>query len=283
MRPVIEKQKFEIRHIVYMVLIIICLISIGIAVYMQFFRNEKLGIIFGITSEKEDEEYKSLKENFLNIFTNDIDTVEAYTGNVKKIRNEQNLVLTAYNIQEQDVNYTLDVKIPYFNINENIPKEINQEIKSIFKDKVDSIKSSNTTKNRIFNIRYKTYINNENLSLIIMSELKEGNNNERIIIKTYNYNLRENRKVKIDEILSKKNIDINNANNQIKQEVNKSQEQNIRLRNAGYDANVRDVEADTYKIQNAEEFFIGQNGYLYVVYPYGNTELTSEMDVIIFR
>lgn len=283
MRPVIEKKRLEIRHIVYIIIIIICLISIGIAVYMQFFKDEKLGVIFGITSEKEDEEYKSLKENFMNIFTNDIDTVKAFTGNVKKIREEEDLVLTAYNIQEQDANYTLDIKIPYFNINENIPKEINKEIKSIFKDKADSIKEADTTKNRIYNIRYKTYINDEILSLVIMSELKEGDNNERIIVKTYNYNLKENKKVQIDEVINKKNIDINNANNQIKQEVNKSQEENLRLRDAGYNVNVRDVESDTYKIQNAEEFFVGQNGYLYVVYPYGNNELTSEMDVIIFR
>ena len=95
--------------------------------------------------------------------------------------------------------------------------------------------------------------------------------------------MKENRETKIDEILSKKNININDANNQIKQEVNKAQEQNLRLRDAGYNVNIRDVESDTYKIQNAEEFFVGQNGYLYVVYPYGNNELTSEMDVIIFR
>ena len=51
----------------------------------------------------------------------------------------------------------------------------------------------------------------------------------------------------------------------------------------GYNTNVRDVNADKYKIENAEEFFIGEKGYLYVVYPYGNNEFTSEMDVIIFR
>ena len=72
MRPVIEKQKFQIRHVFYIIIIIVCIISIGIAVYMQFFKDEKLGVIFGITDEKEDEEYKNLKENFLNIFTNDI-------------------------------------------------------------------------------------------------------------------------------------------------------------------------------------------------------------------
>ena len=183
MRPVIEKRKIEVRHIFYVIIILICIISVGIAVYMQFFRDEKMGVIFGITSEKEDEEYKSLKENFLNIFTNDIETVEGYTGDVKKIRENEDIIFVANTIQEQQENYALDLKIPYFNINQNVPKEFNKEIKSIFRDKVESIQTSNDTQNEIYNVKYKAYINNENLSLVIMSELKEGDNNQRIIVR----------------------------------------------------------------------------------------------------
>ena len=36
-------------------------------------------------------------------------------------------------------------------------------------------------------------------------------------------------------------------------------------------------------VENAKEFFIGENGYLYVVYAYGNESFTSETDVVIFR
>ena len=72
MRPEMEKRKFELRHIVYIVILVICLIAIGVAVYMQFFRDAKLGLIVGITKEKEDEEIKELKENFLNTFDNKI-------------------------------------------------------------------------------------------------------------------------------------------------------------------------------------------------------------------
>ena len=183
MRPVIEKQKFQIRHVFYIIIIIVCIISIGIAVYMQFFKDEKLGVIFGITDEKEDEEYKNLKENFLNIFTNDIDIVQAYTGSVNKIRDEGDIVLLAYNIQKEEDKYTLNLKIPYFNINKNIPKEFNTEIKTTFKDKYESIENSNNIENEIYNVKYKAYINNDILSLVIMSELKEGDTNQRIIIR----------------------------------------------------------------------------------------------------
>ena len=51
----------------------------------------------------------------------------------------------------------------------------------------------------------------------------------------------------------------------------------------GYAVNVRDSNCDEYKIENSQNFFIGEKGYLFVVYPYGNKEFTSEMDIIIFR
>ena len=51
----------------------------------------------------------------------------------------------------------------------------------------------------------------------------------------------------------------------------------------GYNTNIRDSDADMYKIENAKEFFIGDNGKLYIVYAYGNSEYTSEMDIVIFE
>ena len=63
MRPVIEKKKFELRHILYIIMISICIIAIGTGVYLQFFKDEKLGVIFGFTREKDDVELKDLQEN----------------------------------------------------------------------------------------------------------------------------------------------------------------------------------------------------------------------------
>ena len=60
MRPVMEKRGFELRHLIYIIIIIICLIAIGIAFYMQFFKDEKIGLILGITKEEEDKEIQKL-------------------------------------------------------------------------------------------------------------------------------------------------------------------------------------------------------------------------------
>lgn len=283
MRPVIEKRGFEMRHIIYIVILVVCLIAIGIAVYMQFFKEEKIGVIFGITQQKEDEEVKQLEENFINIFDNNINVINQYNGNIEKIKNEEDVVLVMYNVQEQQESYTLDLKIPFFNINSDTAKKCNQQIKEIFKDKSESIVSSNGRKNIIYNVKYKAYENNNILSLVILSELKEGTSNERIIIQTFNYNLSTNELINISEFIKSKAIDINSANDRIKNEINKSQEQNIKLSELGYNVTVRDTSKDEFKIENASEYFLGENGYLYVLYPYGNSEFTSEMDVIIFK
>ncbi len=283
MRPEMEKRKFELRHIVYIVILVICLIAIGVAVYMQFFKDAKLGLIVGITREKEDEEIKELKENFLNIFDNKIDIISEYKGTVNKIKNDQDIILVAYNTQEQEENYTVDFKIPYFNINTETAKQYNQQIKSTFKDKSESVLSSTSGKNIVFNVKYKAYENDNILSLIILSELKEGESNERIIIQTYNYNMETNKMVSINDIINKKNINSQEADNRIKSEINSSQEQNIKLSELGYNVTIRDTNKDEFKIENAKEYILGQKGYLYIIYPYGNDEFTSEYDVVIIK
>ena len=168
MRPEMEKRGFELRHIIYIIILIVCLIAIGIAVYMQFFKDEKIGVILGISKEKEDVEIKQLKENFLNIFDNKLDIISEYNGNVNKIKDDSDVIIMAYDTQEQEENYTIDFKIPYFNINSESAKTYNQQIKSTFKDKSESIISSTSRKNVVYNVKYKAYENNNILSLIIL-------------------------------------------------------------------------------------------------------------------
>ena len=44
----------------------------------------------------------------------------------------------------------------------------------------------------------------------------------------------------------------------------------------------RDLNNEMYKVENTENFFLTQDGYVYIVYAYGNTEDTNEMDIVIF-
>ena len=209
--------------------------------------------------------------------------MEAYEGKTTKIKEDMEIIVTAYNKEEQGENYNINLKIPYFNIRSEEAIKINREIQSTFKDKFESINLSKLEKSIIYNVKYKAYINKNILSLVILSELKEENSNQRIIIQTYNYNLNENKLVTIAEIIQNKNIDITKANQTIRETIDSSQDENLKLKELGYEVDLRDSNSEEYKIQNAEQFFIGEKGYLYIVYPYGNKEFTSEMDLIIFR
>lgn len=283
MRPVIEKQTFKPIHLIYIIIILICIVSIGFAVYMQFFKDEKMGVIFGIASEEDDDEIINLKEKFYNLFDNNVEIISGELNNVNKIKNTEDVVVLAYNLQEQTDKYLVDIKIPYLNINHENGKKINIEIKNIFKDKFESIVSSSLDSNIIYNVKYKAYINDDILSLIILSELKEGNSSQRIIVQTYNYSLSQNKQVLIDEILTKKHISNSEASLKIKNEIKNSREQNNKLAELGYNINVREEEESEYKIENSKNYFLGKNGYLFLLYPYGNDGFTSEMDIIIFK
>ena len=52
------------------------------------------------------------------------------------------------------------------------------------------------------------------------------------------------------------------------------------LKNLGYGIYVRNSKDNMYKIENTKQFFI-KNGKLYIIYPYGNTTATTEMDIVI--
>lgn len=283
MRPEIEKKTFKPIHLVYIVIIVICVGAIGYAVYMQYFKDEKIGVIFGITSEEEDEEIINLTDNFYNIFDNTVEIVKGDLSSVDKIKSNEDIIMLAYNFNEQTENYSLDVKIPYLNVNSEVAIKIDNEIKSIFKEKLQSVIASKLSNNIIYNVRYKAYLNNDVISLVILSELKEENSSQRIIVQTYNYSISQDKEVLIEDILNSKNINENEANTKIKNKIKSSQEQNIKLAELGYNVNVREVQSDVYSIKNAKTYFVGLNGYLYVIYAYGNNEFTSEMDIAIFK
>jgi len=118
------------------------------------------------------------------------------------------------------------------------------------------------------------------LSVAILSNFKEGDNAQRTIIKTYNYDLKNNKEVKLKDLIALKNLDESKVQEKIKSEISKAQENANKLADLGYNIFSRDVNNSMYKIENTTEYFM-KNGKLYIIYPYGNKNKTSEMDLVI--
>ena len=209
--------------------------------------------------------------------------IQQFNTNIQKINNDYDLVVTAFNYKEDKENCTIDVAIPYINVNQLLAKKFNRIVKQIYRKKAETLKNQISSMNTIYTVHYKAYLQNDILSIAIRSEYKEGEKSQKIMVDTFNYNIVEQREVKIDEILKIKNIKNIEATNKIRSEIKAIQEQNQALIDEGYSLYQRDYNSNMYDVINCGHFLYGKNGMLYVIYPYGNQEDTSETDIVIFE
>lgn len=268
----------------YIAIFLICVFSIGYVLRTEYFLSSIDIIENNIENSNENDEYNEIKSNFASIFTNSIDILQDDLPTITKIHENYDLVVNAFEYHEKMQNYQLDVSIPYINIKSDMISKQNQETKSNFNQKAEELsKSNNDNLNVIYNVKYKAYIQDNILSLVIKAELKENNKNQKIIIETYNYDLIKNREIRLDELLKYKNISSNEAKNKIEQKIQDIQKQNDLFAEQGYVLYKRDYTQDIYKLENTNQFFLGNNNILYLVYPYGNNDYTSEYDLVIFK
>ena len=287
MRPVIPKNKLSYKlWIIYVVIFVICVAGIAIALSkIEYFEDENLERAFGFVDKdaKKEDEYNELKTEFDTIFTNQIENLQQGNIEIQKINKDYDIVVTAYNSKEEKENCIIDVAIPYINVNHQSAKEFNKRVEQIYKQRAEFLKNQTSTLDTIYTVQYKAYLQNNILSVAIRSEYKEGNKSQKIIVNTFNYNVVEQRTVTIDEMLKIKNIKNTDATNKIRDEIKSIQEQNQALIDEGYSLYNRDYKSSIYDIVNCKHFLFGKNGMLYIIFPYGNEEDTSEMDVVIFE
>lgn len=269
--------------IVYISIVIFCLISIIVAFYVQFYARVDLGILIGKEPQqygkKTEEEVQKLKTDFDKIFNNSIKNVSEQ-NNEKRKDKEKSLIYTEVEKKENKINaYDIDVNIPQINIDNKIIDEYNKEILDVFKSKADSVQKSENN-NIIYTVEYTANIEYDILSLMIKSNLKEGASAQRIIVQTYNYDLRNNKEISLEEVLKIKNINVKETQSQIKNEIEIEQKKVEDLKKLGYNIYSRDSNSDMYKIENSNQFYLSENA-IYIMYPYGNDTFTSEMDMII--
>ena len=277
------------RNILYGAIIVICIIAIIIAVYHQIFSKKvvnenKINVIENATIDDEPIiDPKDTLAEFNKLFTNTFDDQNYSKNNIKKIEGLENedIVYTAYNIKEEvDEKYSLNVKLPVINIDGNVAAGLNGKTQKIFADKTSSILSE-TEKYTIYSVEYTSYLNDNILSLVIKSTLKEGNSAQRIIVQTYNYDIENNEEVTLNQVLDKYQIKTKDVNKKIEQQVKEASNEATTISQAtGQIVYKRNLEDSMYTTDKASNFFIGKDGQIYIVYAYGNNNVTSEIDII---
>lgn len=282
-----ERNKIKKKQLyIYISIISICVICVIIAFYVQFYARIDIVRLIGINPEgefgkKSEEEIQVLKTEFNQIFTNNIENDEGQNDSKKEEQDKQ-LVYTGYEKKESKLNsFDLEVHIPHINIKSEIVDGYNKEIEDVFLKIANNVLESEN-QNIIFTVEYVANVQDGILSVMIRSNLKEGSKAQKVIIQTYNYDLRNNKEITLEEVLKIENLDKEVIQNTINEEIAIEQKKAEDLISLGYNIYKRDKNSEIYKIENSTEFYLTNNT-LYIVYAYGNAEFTSKMDIIYFE
>lgn len=275
-----EKEKIPKKRIImYAVILLICVIAVIVVVGVQILGNDVVDNMFGINkiTKRTEEEEANLKANFENIFDNQIEDKGEYK--IQKIKQDENLVYTNYTKEEKNEKHEIDVNLPYININNEETDNFNKEIENTFKGKAEEIlKDSN--QNIIYIVKYKAYVENNILSLVIYSDLKQNTSAQRVIVQTFNFDLKENKKLTLEDIIDSFDLKKADVQNKINIDIQKEQKKSEDLIKLGYNIFSRDINSDIYKVENASEYFVYNNN-IYIIFAYGNNKMTSEKDIVI--
>lgn len=284
------KNSKDWNKILYISIGALCVLSIIAGIYAQFFVKDadRDNVILPTGNQIDEQEgtnqtTEEIKTQFNNLFTNEFTSENYDITNISKIIEDKDIVYSAYDINEIKENYEVTIHLPVINIKGEVPASFNKITQDIFANKASEILNKKTTNNVIYSINYAAYINGDILSLIIKGTLKEGNNPQRVLIQTYNYNLKSGEKVKIEDILSQKNLVQSEVQNKINEVVTKAKEEAEILVQSGYTVYNRDLNNEMYKTSNITNYFLGPNGEIYIIFAYGNQNYTSEMDIVLYQ
>ena len=280
-----EKEGIKKGQIIlYVSIILICIICVIVAFYVQFYARIDLGSFIGLGSEsaygnKTEDEVLTLQSEFSSLFINGTNNDNGENNN-KKQEQDKDLVYTSYQRKESKLNsYNLEVNIPHINVDNEITNEYNKEIEDIFLTLANNVLQTENS-NIIYTVGYVSNVQDGILSLMIRASLKEGSNAQKVIIQTYNYDLRNNKEITLQEVLKIEKLNEQDIQNRINSKVQEEEEKAKDLQSLGYNIYSRDTSSDIYKIENSTEFYLSANA-LYIIYAYGNETNTSEMDLVI--
>lgn len=263
------------RIIAIIFIIFICSIAIAAGVYAQVTNRTT---IRRNAEEENKDSYLELKNNFNDIFTNSINK----ESTASKKYNYDDIIYCEYDVSENESGrYEIKAKIPQIKLEDKTAKSINKEIYNTFYKKITNI-IRNSNEYVIYNVDYVAYVNENIISLVIRCNYKNGAKPQREVFQTYNYDLEKNELLTIDDILEHKKLDKKDVQEKITKEIENTNIKNKTISNQGYNIYIRDENDEIYKVENTPNFFLGKNNYLYLVYAYGNTNYTSEYDLIIF-
>lgn len=268
------------RKIIYGIIILVCVVAIGYAIYYQ---------VFVANAEEPENEIPVIEPtnapDFDSLFDNKLNYQNYDVSGQNKIDPSRDIVFTNYSLNHTyEGKYSMSVNIPIINIRTDKIINIDKEISAIFKEKVQSIIDTAEEDSAMmirYTVDYTAYVNENILSVVIRSNLKEGSNAQRVIIQSYTYNLSTDEQISLSNMFEMKGIDSEKVEAKVKRVVQEGISRTEDLRALGYNVYERDINSTMYKVRNSNNYFLGPDGAIYIIYAYGNSNPTSEKDIVV--
>ena len=269
------------RYCIYALIVAFCIIAIIVGVNAQFFSTKESDEVpdINVSNVVSVNEEIDISNKFMQLFDNKLPQFKDYPNIEKGDLSKNYLYIYSENPQLPNGPYTkkLDGKydivayLPVFNINSDVTNGFNNITINYFVKMMNDIVTNGTT-NTNLTISFAANVNDNILSVAIIAKLKEGDKPQRIMIQGYNYDLANNKEVKVADVLAKKNIDIATANSKIEKVV----------KSADNTLYKRELTNPIYSIDKVTNFILGRNSELYIIYAYGNQAnvYSSEMDIV---
>ena len=269
------------RYCIYALIVAFCIIAIIVGVNAQFFSTKESDEVpdINVSNVVSVNEEIDISNKVMQLFDNKLPQFKDYPNIEKGDLSKNYLYIYSENPQLPNGPYTkkLDGKydivayLPVFNINSDVTNGFNNITINYFVKMMNDIVVNGTT-NTNLTISFAANVNDNILSVAIIAKLKEGDKPQRIMIQGYNYDLANNKEVKVADVLAKKNVDMATANSKIEKVV----------KSADNTLYKRELTNPIYSIDKVTNFILGRNGELYIIYAYGNQAnvYSSEMDIV---
>ena len=269
------------RYCIYALIVAFCIIAIIVGVNAQFFSTKESDEVpeINVSNVVSVNEELDISNKFMQLFDNKLPQFKDYPNIEKGDLSKNYLYIYSENPQlpngpyskKLDGKYDIAAYLPVFNINSDVTNSFNNITINYFVKMMNDIVLNGTT-NTNLTISFAANVNDNILSVAIIAKLKEGDKPQRIMIQGYNYDLANNKEVKVADVLAKKNVDMATANSKIEKVV----------KSADNTLYKRELTNPIYSIDKVTNFILGRNGELYIIYAYGNQAnvYSSEMDIV---
>ena len=279
----IEKHKHEKASnstvIMHIIAIVSCLIAVVVISFAIYYGSDELNIKTG--KEKEEEKVILKKEELKRDLLERLENITYTYGenHIKKENETKSLVdIMYYEKKEEENAYSINVYVPYINIDSEVVKKFKNKMENTYIKKIQDIKEKNSK--TIMSTQYLAILQDNILSIIVSTDLKEDTTSQRLLIETFTYDLINDKEISLQEYLSKNSkYNQKEITQEVKKYVLEQKEKNSTLEEAGFELYKRDENSKMYHVENTEYFFVDENA-IYLIYPYGNKNKTREVDII---